>query len=216
MLDAFSGSAVVGYMYKAKGLRVFANDRLHYCYHIATAIIENNSVTVSDEELDALLKSNPKAGDFVQETFRGKFFQSGIHGIIDNVRENVKSLEGYKRDIALFALGKTCISGSGSYGHFASSSKGSGNRQADTPKAFTDRFRANIVRINGLVFDNGKENRAFCKEIQEVLPEVKVDLAYFDPPYATEYSTTNYETSYHFIGCGVAGGGVRENRHIVT
>ena len=198
-LDAFSGSAVVGYMYKAKGLRVVTNDRLRYCYHIARAIIENNSGMISEDELDALLKSNPKAGDFVQETFRGKFFQSGVHGIIDNIRLNIDGLQGYKKDIALFALGKTCISGSGSYGHFASTSKGSGNRHADTPKAFTDRFRNNIVRINSLVFDNGKENKVFCKDILEVIPEAKVDLAYFDPPYATEYSTTNYEASYHFI-----------------
>ena len=33
----------------------------------------------------------------------------------------------------------------------------------------------------------------------EILDDVKVDLAYFDPPYATHFSVTNYETSYHFI-----------------
>jgi len=198
-LDAFSGSAVVGYMYKAKGLLVVANDRLRYCYHIARAIIENNSVTVSEEELEALLKSNPKADDFVQETFRGKFFQSGVHQIIDNIRLNIDGLQTFKKDIALFALAKTCVSGSGSYGHFASTSRGSGKRRADNPKEFTDRFRNNVIRINSLVFDNGKENKVFCKGILEVLPEVKVDLAYFDPPYATEFSTTNYATSYHFV-----------------
>jgi len=35
VLDAFSGSAIVGYMYKTKGLKVFANDRLRYCFHLA-------------------------------------------------------------------------------------------------------------------------------------------------------------------------------------
>ena len=54
--------------------------------------------------------------------------------------------------------------------------------RADTPKEFTDRFRDNVIRINSLIFDNGKENKAFCKDILEVLPETKVDLAYFDPP----------------------------------
>jgi len=44
----------------------------------------------AEKELDALLKGNPKAGDFFQETFRGKFFQSGVQRIIDNVRENIK------------------------------------------------------------------------------------------------------------------------------
>ena len=28
---------------------------------------------------------------------------------------------------------------------------------------------------------------------------MKADLAYFDPPYATEFSTTNYEQAYHFV-----------------
>lgn len=35
--------------------------------------------------------------------------------------------------------------------------------------------------------------------MNEFLPEVKADLAYFDPPYATEFSTTNYEKAYHFV-----------------
>ncbi len=42
-MDAFSGSAVVAYMYKTKGLKVIANDRLRYCYHIARTIIDNNN-----------------------------------------------------------------------------------------------------------------------------------------------------------------------------
>ena len=49
VLDAFTGSAVVGYIYKQKGLRVVCNDRLRYCYHTARAIIENNSVTLSED-----------------------------------------------------------------------------------------------------------------------------------------------------------------------
>src|SRR5512133_901724 len=35
--DAFCGSSVVGYMYKSKGLRVAANDRLRYSFHGARA-----------------------------------------------------------------------------------------------------------------------------------------------------------------------------------
>lgn len=199
VLDAFSGSAVVAYMYKTKGLKVFANDRLRYCYHLARAIIENNAVHLTEAEIEALLQPNTKSGDFVQTTFRGKFFQAGVHPLIDTIRANIDDLKGYKKDIALFALGKSCISAAGSYGHFASSSRGNGGRQADTPTEFIERFRKTATRISELVFDNGQENKAYNKEVTDILPDIDVDLAYFDPPYATEFSTTNYENSYHFI-----------------
>ncbi|MHB9038327.1 MAG: DNA adenine methylase [Armatimonadota bacterium] len=197
VLDAFSGSAVVAYMYKTKGLRVLANDRLHYSYHAARAIVENDSVRISQDELDALLADNSKAGKFVRENFRGLFFASGVHAIIDTIRANIDKLEGFKKDIALFALGKTCISGKGGFGHFSSSTDY--GKFQDSPEEFRNRFADNIARINALVFDNGKECKASNKDINDVMPDAKVDLAYFDPPYATEFSTTNYEKSYHFI-----------------
>jgi len=195
--DAFSGSAVVAYMYKTKGLRVVANDRLRYAYHAARAIVENDGTRVSSEELHALLQPNGKAGTFVRDKFNGLFFAEGVHAIIDQVRANIDALSGYKQDIALFALGKTCMSGKGGFGHFSSSTD-YGKRQ-DTPDEFTQRFAKNVARINALVFSNGKDCKAYQKDINALLGEVKVDLAYFDPPYATEFSTTNYEKSYHFV-----------------
>ena len=197
VLDAFSGSAVVAYMYKTKGLRVLANDRLHYCYHAARAIIENDSVRIIQDELDALLVDNPKAGTFVRNNFKGLFFADGVHKVIDNIRTNIDALSGYKKDIALFALGKSCLGGKGGFGHFSSSTD-YGKRQ-DTPEEFKKRFADNVARINALIFDSGKECKAYRKDINDILSEVKVGLAYFDPPYATEFSVTNYEKNYHFV-----------------
>jgi len=195
--DAFSGSAVVSYMYKTKGLRVVANDRLRYAYHAARAIVENDDTRISSEELNTLLQPNAKAATFVQDNFKGLFFANGVHAIIDQVRANIDALSGYKKDIALFALGKTCMSGKGGFGHFSSSTD-YGKRQ-DTPDEFKQRYAKNVARINALVFSNGKECKANQKDINALLPDVKTDLAYFDPPYATEFSTTNYEKSYHFV-----------------
>ena len=197
VLDAFSGSAVVAYMYKTKGLQVIANDRLRYCHHAAKAIIENNSVRLSEDEIEALLGDNAKAGSFVQENFKGIFFAKGVHALIDTIRANCDKLSGFKKDIALFGLGKTCMSGKGGFGHFSSSTD-YGRRQ-DTPDEFKDRLRKNLQRINALVFDNDKENKAYRQDINDLLPKAKADLAYFDPPYATEFSTTNYERAYHFV-----------------
>ena len=197
VLDAFSGSAVVAYMYKTKGLQVIANDRLRYCHHAAKAIIENNSVRLSEDEIEALLADNAKAGSFVQDNFKGIFFAKGVHALIDIIRANCDKLSGFKKDIALFGLGKTCMSGKGGFGHFSSSTD-YGRRQ-DTPDEFKDRLRKNLQRINALVFDNDKENKAYRQDINDLLPKAKADLAYFDPPYATEFSTTNYERAYHFV-----------------
>ena len=197
VLDAVSGSAVVAYMYTTKGLQVIANDRLRYCHHAAKAIIENNSVRLSEDEIEALLADNAKAGSFVQDNFKGIFFAKGVHALIDTIRANCDKLSGFKKDIALFGLGKTCMSGKGGFGHFSSSTD-YGRRQ-DTPDEFKDRLRKNLQRINALVFDNDKENKAYRQDINDLLPKAKADLAYFDPPYATEFSTTNYERAYHFV-----------------
>jgi len=56
--------------------------------------------------------------------------------------------------------------------------------------------RKNAERINALVFDNGQACAAHNEDVNALLPKVKADLVYFDPPYATEFSTTNYEKSY--------------------
>ena len=195
--DAFCGSSVVGYMYKSKGLRVASNDRLRYSFHGARAIVENQNTRVTQEDLDALLAENPKAGTFVRDHFKGIFFAQGVHEVIDQIRANIDKLEGYKKDIALFALGKTCLSAKGGFGHFTSVIDG--GKHLDTPDEFRERFSNNVSRTNALVFDSGKECSASNQDVNEFLSGVKADLAYFDPPYATEFSTTNYEKAYHFI-----------------
>jgi len=197
VFDAFSGSSVVGYMYKTKGLRVISNDSLEYCYHIARAIIENNDVRLSENEIEGLLKEkNPKAGDYIRKNFRGVFFKDSVLALLDNLRANIDALSGIKKSIALFALGKTCVSGGG-FGHFNTTTTES--KRHYTPKTFLEYYRRNLHRVNALVFDNGKENKAHHGDILDVAPGVKADLAYFDPPYATQFSTTHYEKAYHFV-----------------
>jgi len=197
VLDAFSGSSVVGYMYKTKGLQVFSNDRLSYCYHAARAIVENNNTRLSEKDIEGLLKDhNSDAGTFIQKNFHGIFFKNDVLALLDVLRANIDALSGTQKSMALFALGKTCMSGGG-FGHFSSSTKG-GQRHY-TVESFIEHYRDNLLRINALVFDNGKENKAFNGDILDTAPKVKADLVYFDPPYATQFSSTNYEKYYHFV-----------------
>ncbi len=196
-VDAFSGSSVVGYMYKSKGLAVHSNDRLRYCFHIARAIVENDSVTLSNEEIEILLTDHGDAKDFVRKHFGGLYFEPGVHKLIDIVRSNADKLSGYKKDIALFALGKTCITAKGGFGHFGTTKKQ--DDRADSPSEFKERFAKNCQRIGALVFKGEKECKASHGDTRKRLGEIKADVAYFDPPYATQFSQTNYERAYHFI-----------------
>jgi len=198
-VDAFSGSAVVAYMYKTHGLGVHASDRLAYCHHIARAIVENDSTTLSDEEIEKLLIPNAKAKDFVRKHFKGIYFEPGVHAVIDTIRSNIDStgIGGYKRDIALFALGKACITGKGGFGHFGTTKKQEG--RADDAKGFRERFAANCRRISALVFKGERPCKAHHGDTRRILADIKADVAYFDPPYATQFSQTNYERAYHFV-----------------
>ena len=193
--DAFSGSGVVGYMFKQKGLKVQSNDRLRYSYHTARAIIENGGTTLSDSEVESLLKPNSKAGTFVRDHFKDTFYSDDVNGAIDNVRANIDGLTGFKRDIALAALGRACLNAKGGFGHFTAVS----GERSGTADQFGASFTDAVKRFNDLVFDNGKQCSVTRKDVLEFLPNVDADLAYFDPPYATEFSTTNYEKAYHFI-----------------
>ncbi len=196
-VDAFSGSSVVGYMYKSKGLAVQSMDRLRYCFHISRAIVENDSVTLSDEEIESLLTDHGDARDFVRKQFGGLYFEPGVHKLIDIVRSNADKLSGYKKDITLFALGKTCITAKGGFGHFSTTKKQ--ENRADNPSEFKTRFTKNCQRINVLVFEGEKTCKAHHGDTRKQLSKVNADVAYFDPPYATQFSQTNYERAYHFI-----------------
>lgn len=192
--DAFSGSAAVAYMFKTKGLRVSANDWLLYAYHTARAIVENSHATVSADEAEDLLKArNPKK---IARGYAGKYFaDEGIHELIDIIRTNIEGMSGFKRDIALSALGRTAITARGHFGHFHS-----GTPSEDyTAGKFRDTFLRNVERLNGLVIDGPDGCKASRKDASEFLSGIKVDLAYVDPPYATEFASTNYGRLYGFI-----------------
>ncbi|WP_237384510.1 DNA adenine methylase [Sulfidibacter corallicola] len=196
VFDAFAGSAAVGYMYKTKGLQVIASDRLRISYHMARAIIENQKTRLSDEDVAMLLAANADAGTFVRNHFKGMYFNKGVHERIDTIRSNIDKLKGYKKDLALFALVRTCMLGT-DHGHFGSRTPDS--RLVLNAKAFDEGFQRFVKRINQLVFDNGQDNRVIQGDIESVLPQVKADLVYFDPPYATEFSAANYTAVYHFV-----------------
>lgn len=196
VIDCFAGSCAVAYMYKRQGLRVITNDILGFSNHIARAIIVNQKTILEESDIDHLLKPTSNGPTFIADTFKGLFFDKPVLEYLDRIRHNINDLKGYKKDLALFALGKTVMSAASLHGHFESSKK---SAYRDNLGMFLKRLRKTISKVNALVFDNGQENQAFKGLAAQSLKKTKADLVYFDPPYISDKSTMNYQSKYHFL-----------------
>ena len=138
----------------------------------------------------------PRRAPSSATTSPGSSSPRGVHGLIDTIRANIDGLSGFKKDIALFALGKTCMSGKGGFGHFSSTTP-YGKRE-DTP---TESRSASprTSRVSTPCLRQRRRLQGQPQRRQRVPEERQGGPGLFDPPYATEFSTTNYEKAYHFV-----------------
>lgn len=201
--DAFTGSGIVAYEYKRRGYRVICNDVLEYPYRLSHALIENSHTKLAESDIQMLMREDRRHPHFVKNTFRHVYFTPSILNEIDSIRYNCDNLTSYKKSLALAALGRACI-GSQQFGHFTVTKqsgfhKRNKNRYSVSLSEFKARFRKECKYLSSLVFDNGKSNKAYFGDIKKNTQKVTADLAYFDPPYVTEFSNTNYERTLHFI-----------------
>jgi len=189
--DGFSGSGVVAYEYKKLGKKVIANDHSRYAYHIARAVIENDTETISDEELEMLLKPNPNRTRFAEKTYKGCYLSTENLRKVDNIRSNIDKLKGYKKDIALAALGRACQAQRESHG-FAYSKilKDEGD--------INEAFKRYVKELNNAVFKGKYKCKATNEDFFKQAPKIKADLAYLDPPYIGRFSEKDYLNQYHF------------------
>ena len=209
-LDAFSGGANVAYHFKRKGLKVIANDLLRFPYHLARAVVENSTETLSDEDVEMLLAPNAEAGTFIVDHFHGYYYTKPVLQWLDRVWSNIQRLPGYKKDLALAALGST-VKAKSAFGLFTRSKQsrradlasdaGLQESQVSNPPLgkFIESFRRSILQLNLLVFDNGTSCQALQLDGAEAVRRFGADVLYLDPPYVTEFGTNDYEDALHFV-----------------
>ncbi len=105
VLDAFSGSGTVSYLFKLMGKRVLSNDLLTMSYINAVSFVENDSVTLSSEEKHFLLHNkSSNSNQFVEQNYLGTQFRKENHTcrfnkftlkecqFLDNFRANIDEL----------------------------------------------------------------------------------------------------------------------------
>lgn len=197
-VDLFSGSGVVGYMFKAHGKEVLSNDYMAMSAVHAKAMIENNNVRLSEDDVEALLKSHRGIDRFVQETFGGLYFTDEENRLIDIVRSNIKKLRNpHKKAIAMSALIRACVK-KRPRGIFTYVGHRYDDGRRDLAISFEQQFTEAVHAINDSIFDNGKKNKARHGDAMSINAG-HPGLVYIDPPYFSPFSDNEYVRRYHFV-----------------
>lgn len=207
-LDAFGGTGCVGHMLKARGKQVTYNDILKFNWYIGTALIENSATTLTDEDVEFILKKDEKVKylTFVQDTFKDVYFTDQENQWVDVVAANIEQLDSlYKRALAYFALFQACIAKrpfnlfhrKNLYLRFSDVKRSFGNKATwDTP--FEVHFGQFVAEVNQAVFSNGRQNKALNLDVFDIQGEY--DLVYIDTPYISRKGVgVDYLGFYHFL-----------------
>lgn len=196
-LDLFSGSGVISYLFKTMGKQVFSNDYMAMSATLSKAMIENNSHTLTEQEIDRLFAPNPKVCRFVQETYSGLYYTDEENTVIDLTRSNIEKLpNSYKRAIAMSALIRACLK-KRARGIFTYTGLRYDDGRADLRMSMEEQIRNAAKLINAAVFDNGQQNQA--RHGDAMTTRFKADLVYIDPPYYSPFSDNEYVRRYHFV-----------------
>jgi DNA adenine methylase (dam) len=197
VLDLFSGSCVVSYMFKTQNKQVFSNDYMAFSSCFAKAMIENNQYRLTDDDVKKLCAPNPNSDGFVTETFRDLYFCEEDNIFIDTVRANIRLLKNeYKKAIAQSALVRACLK-KRPRGIFTYTGHRYNDGRRDLLLSLEEQFIEAVAQINSSVFDNGKANKARHGDAMDA--RFKADLVYIDPPYYSPLSDNEYVRRYHFI-----------------
>lgn len=196
--DLFSGSGIVSYMFKSYGKTVISNDYMAMSNSYAKAIIENNNTRLSQDEVEELIQKPNNYSHFVREKFSGLYFTDEENDLIDIIRFNIGNMENrYKQAIAMTALIRACIK-KRPRGIFTYVGHRYDDGRKDLRKSLQKQFFEAVQAINESIFDNGKNNQAFCEDAL-ALNISTPDLVYIDPPYYSPLSDNEYVRRYHFV-----------------
>ena len=198
VVDLFSGSGIVGYMFKAQGKTVVSNDYMAMSATFTKAMVENNSVILPLEEAKELLVTHKESDHFVASTFKDLYYTNEENDLIDTLRTNIAAIKDqYKHAIAMTALIRACTK-KRPRGIFTYTGQRYNDGRKDLQKTLMQQFLEAVEAVNEAVFDNGQIKRARQGDAMDWRGE-QADLVYIDPPYYSPLSDNEYVRRYHFV-----------------
>ena len=198
VVDLFSGSGIVGYMFKSQGKAVISNDYMAMSATFTKAMVENSHVVLSRQEAAELLVPKKESDHFVATTFKDLYYTDAENELIDILRTNIASIKDpYKHAIAMTALIRACTK-KRPRGIFTYTGNRYNDGRKDLQKSLEQQFMEAVDAVNKAVFDNGKACISKHGDAMELRTE-KADLVYMDPPYYSPLSDNEYVRRYHFV-----------------
>jgi adenine-specific DNA-methyltransferase len=207
VFDGFSGTTRVSQALAKSGYQVLCNDISVWSEVFGTCYLLNNKKRQEYEELIQHLNSLPPVDGWFTENYGGlpntgcaiqadglkKPWQIHNTRKLDAIREEIERLSLSKLDkaVALTSLILALDQVDSTLGHFVS------YLQDWSPRSYK-----NLVLKVPNVFIADEENQVFRRDIFDLVSNVSVDLAYFDPPYGSNNdkmppSRVRYASYYH-------------------
>lgn len=197
-LDAFSGSGVVSYLMKKQGFSVTSNDMLQFPGMLATATVVNQSVRLTDAEIDKIVGPSADGRDFISKTFRDVFYDNEDRAFLDSAWSHIDILRGVKRAIAVSALVLSAARKQprGVFTITGDLSRYNDGRR-DLQLSMRNHFIEHVAEYNAAVFEGPMAK--VTRQEASVMDSGSYDLVYLDPPYAPPTDDNCYVKRFHFL-----------------
>lgn len=196
VFDGFAGTTRVGQIAKSNGLKIISNDLSHYSYVFGKCYLESSSRDIKEAErlinhFNSL--SNTEEG-FITNNYSGGAVSKGKENpIMYWQRKNTLKADFIRRQIEHFSDG-------GVYYILLTSlilaldrvDNTVGVQQAFLKNKWCKRSYDDLI-LRLPLFPKGPKGEVYKGNANDVVNNIEVDLAYYDPPYTAH----NYLSYYH-------------------
>ncbi|MBU4331970.1 DNA adenine methylase [Patescibacteria group bacterium] len=207
VFDAFSGTTRVAQAFKMNGYTVYANDVAVWskvfgeCYLLNTKPVKHyqpmiehlNNIPSKHGWFSEYYGGKPNNGSSVQEDGKKRIWQLHNTMKLDAIRDEIDNItqDNIERSVLLTSLILAMDKVDSSVGHQVSYLKKWAPRSYKTMK----------MMVPKLILDD-REHKVFQKDIFDLVQDIDVDLAYYDPPYGSSNelmppSRVRYASYYH-------------------
>lgn len=210
VFDGFSGSTRVSQSFAQAGYRVVSNDISEWSRIFATCYLRNSKNPKEYEPLIDHLNSLPPEDGWFTDNYGGEVQSGEYNNAIQGdgtkkpwQKKNTRKLDAIRKEIDILGLDEVskCVALTSlilgldevdsTIGHYVSYLKNW------SPRSFKD-LKLKVPKL----WENEIEHAVLCGDVFDAIPDLNVNLAYFDPPYGSNNekmppSRVRYASYYH-------------------